>query len=88
MFFKFTYDMYISYWRVYEKNYLFFNRFLTFVNFKISFANCDLTQIADLERKKMEQFVFLLEQVFENILDKSLDCALDDIIVDLPNKKQ
>ena len=76
--------MYTPYWRVYEKNYLFFNRFLTFVNFKISFANCDLTQIADLEKRKMEQFVFFARTgTFEkNILDKSSDCALDDIIVE------
>ena len=49
---------------------------------KISFANCDLTQIADLERKKDGAVrLFARTGTFEkNILDKSSDCALDDII--------
>ena len=56
---------------------------------KISFANCDLTQIADLERKKDGAVrLFARTGTFEkNILDKSSDCALDDIIVDLTQQE-
>ena len=59
--------------------------FLVIFTAKFSFANCDLTQVPDLERKK-DGAVRLFARIgsFEkDILDKSSDCATDDIIVDL-----
>jgi hypothetical protein len=49
------------------------------------FANCDLTQIKDLEKKKDGAVrLFARTGSFENsILNKSKDCATDEIIFDL-----
>lgn len=49
------------------------------------FANCDLTQIQDLEKKKDGAVrLFARNGAFEAaVLEKSKDCATDDIILDL-----
>ena len=49
------------------------------------FANCDLTQIQDLEKKKDGAVrLFARNGAFEaGVLEKSKDCATDDIILDL-----
>ena len=48
-------------------------------------ANCDLTQIKDLEKKKDGAVrLFARNGSFENaILEKSKDCSTDEIILDL-----
>ena len=49
------------------------------------FASCDLTQIKDLEKKKDGAVrLFARSGSFEAaVLEKSKDCATDDIILDL-----